>query len=165
MSFDFGAALGGAFGLGSAFATSEYGKWNTIRTNEANAAMTRETNAMNKQIADEANKLQLDLFNQQMDYTRQTQQTEWDRADSSLQRAVADASKAGLSPLATLSSGGSASGSVVSQPSAPQMHVPTMYAAQMNPMNPAYFTSINDAARAAFDIIKDDKHMGSEEKN
>lgn len=164
MSFDFGAALGGLFGLGSAFATSEYGKWDNIRTNDANIRMNAETNAMNKQIADEANALQLNLFNKQMDYTRQTQQTEWERADSSLQRAVADASNAGLSPLSVLTSGGAPSGNLVSQPSAPQMNVPTMHAAQMNPMNPAYFLSMNDAARAAFDIIKDDRHMSSQEK-
>lgn len=164
MTFDLGAALGGLFGLGSSIATAEYGKWDNIRTNDANISMNRETNAMNKQIADEANQLQLDLFNQQMDYTRQTQQTEWERADSSLQRAVADASKSGLSPLSVIASGGSPSGAIVSQPSAPNMHVPTMQAAQMNPLNPAYFLSMNDAARAAFDIIKDDRHMRSEEK-
>ena len=77
--------------------TSAYiNRRNNRENNESNIAMQRETNALNKQIADEANALQLNMFNQQMDYTRQVQEQEWSRADTQLQRAVADAELAGL---------------------------------------------------------------------
>ena len=86
--------------------TSAYiNRRNNRENNEANIAMQRETNALNKQIADEANALQLNMFNEQMDYTRQVQEEEWNRADTQLQRAVADAELAGLSPLTALAAG------------------------------------------------------------
>ncbi len=135
---------------------------NNKRTNDANIAMQRETNALNKQIADSNNRLQLNMFNQQMDYTRQVQETEWNRADSQLQRAVADAELAGLSPLTALGAG--SSGQVVSQPSAPSLHSAQMVSPYSNPMNPVDFQSLRDLDRAVLDIIKQDRQSSSTEK-
>lgn len=47
-----------------------------------------------------------------LDYQKSVQQTTWNREDTAYQRAVSDAQKSGLSPLAV--SGGSTSGAVVS---------------------------------------------------
>ena len=143
--------------------TSAYiNRRNNRENNEANIAMQRETNALNKQIADEANALQLNMFNEQMDYTRQLQEQEWNRADTQLQRAVADAELAGLSPLTALGAG--STGQVVSQPSAPSLHASQMVSPYANPMNPVDFASLRDLDRAVLDIIKQDKQLSSTEK-
>lgn len=131
-------------------------------TNHRNVALQRETNALNKQIADENNALQLNMFNEQMDYTRQLQETEWNRADTQLQRAVADAELAGLSPLTALGAG--STGQVVSQPSAPSLHSAQMVSPYNNPMNPVDFQSLRDLDRAVLDIIKQDRQSDSQEK-
>lgn len=135
---------------------------NVQDTNASNIAMQRETNVLNKRIADEANALQLDMFNQQMDYTRQIQEQEWNRADTQLQRAVADAELAGLSPLTALGAG--STGQVVSQPSAPSLHASQMVSPYANPMNPVDFASLRDLDRAVLDIIKQDRQSSSTEK-
>lgn len=135
---------------------------NNKRTNEANIQMQKETNALNKKIADEANALQLNMFNEQMDYTRQVQETEWNRADTQLQRAVADAELAGLSPLTALGAG--STGQLVSQPSAPSLHTAQMVSPYNNPMNPVDFQSLRDLDRAVLDIIKQDRQSSSTEK-
>ena len=143
--------------------TSAYiNRRNNRENNESNIAMQRETNALNKQIADEANALQLNMFNQQMDYTRQVQEQEWSRADTQLQRAVADAELAGLSPLTALGAG--STGQVVSQPSAPSLHAAQMVSPYSNPMNPVDFQSLRDLDRAVLDIIKQDRQSNSTEK-
>lgn len=143
--------------------TSAYiNRRNNRANNETNIAMQRETNALNKRIADEANALQLNMFNQQMDYTRQVQEQEWNRADTQLQRAVADAELAGLSPLTALGAG--STGQVVSQPSAPSLHAAQMVSPYSNPMNPVDFASLRDLDRAVLDIIKQDKQLSSTEK-
>ena len=143
--------------------TSAYiNRRNNQATNEANIAMQKETNALNKQIADEANALQLNMFNEQMDYTRQVQETMWNRADNQLQRAVADAELAGLSPLTALGAG--SAGNVVSQPSAPSLHAAQMVSPYNNPMNPVDFQSLRDLDRAVLDIIKQDRQSDSTEK-
>lgn len=131
-------------------------------TNQRNVALQKETNALNKQIADERNALQMDMFNQQMDYTRQIQETEWNRADTQLQRAVADAELAGLSPLTALNAG--ATGQIVSQPSAPALQAAQMVSPYNNPMNPVDFQSLRDLDRAVLDIIKGDRQSNSQEK-
>lgn len=131
-------------------------------TNQRNVALQRETNALNKQIADERNALQLDIFNEQMDYTRQLQETEWNRADTQLQRAVADAELAGLSPLTALGAG--STGQVVAQPSAPALQAAQMVSPYNNPMNPVDFQSLRDLDRAVLDIIKQDRQSNSTEK-
>ena len=135
---------------------------NTQDINASNVAMQRETNALNRQLARENNALQLNLFNHQMDYTRQVQETEWNRADTQLQRAVADAELAGLSPLTALGAG--STGQVVSQPSAPSLHAAQMVSPYNNPMNPVDFQSLRDLDRAVVDIIKQDKDLSSREK-
>ena len=143
--------------------TSAYiNRRNNRENNTANIQMQRETNALNKQIADEANALQLNMFNQQMDYTRQVQEEEWNRADTQLQRAVADAELAGLSPLTALGAG--STGQVVSQPSAPSLHAAQMVSPYSNPMNPVDFQSLRDLDRAVLDIIKQDRQSSSSEK-
>ena len=147
--------IGDMFGL-----TADY--INNKRTNEANVEMQRETNLLNKRIADERNAMQMDMFNQQMDYTRQLQETEWNRADSQLQRAVADAELAGLSPLTALGAG--STGQIVSQPSAPALQAAQMVSPYNNPMNPVDFQSLRDMDRAVLDIIKQDKQTDSAEK-
>lgn len=131
-------------------------------TNQRNVALQRETNALNKQIADENNALQLNMFNEQMDYTRQLQETEWNRADTQLQRAVADAELAGLSPLTALGAG--STGQIVSQPSPPALHSAQMVSPYNNPMNPVDFQSLRDLDRAVLDIIKQDRQSSSAEK-
>ena len=131
-------------------------------TNQRNVSLQRETNALNKQIADERNAMQMDMFNQQMDYTRQVQETEWNRADTQLQRAVTDAELAGLSPLAALGAG--STGQVVAQPSAPSLQAAQMVSPYNNPMNPVDFQSLRDLDRAVLDIIKQDKQSDSNEK-
>ena len=131
-------------------------------TNQRNVSLQRETNALNKQIADERNAMQIDMFNQQMDYTRQLQETEWNRADSQLQRAVADAELAGLSPLTALGAG--STGQIVSQPSAPALQAAQMVSPYNNPMNPVDFQSLRDLDRAVLDIIKQDRQSDSTEK-
>lgn len=152
------AVLGFLGDLVSAFTNAD----NVASTNKTNIEMQRETNALNKQIADEANALQLNMFNQQMDYTRQLQETEWNRADTQLQRAVADAELAGLSPLTALGAG--STGQVVSQPSAPSLHAAQMVSPYANPMNPVDFQSLRDLDRAVLDIIKQDRQSSSVEK-
>lgn len=151
-------ALGFLGDLVSTFTNAD----NVRSTNKTNVDMQRETNALNKQIADENNALQLNMFNQQMDYTRQLQETEWNRADTQLQRAVADAELAGLSPLTALGAG--STGQLVSQPSAPALHSAQMVSPYNNPMNPLDFQSLRDLDRAVLDIIQQDKQLDSAEK-
>ena len=152
------AVLGFLGDLVSAFTNAD----NVRSTNKTNVEMQQETNALNKQIADERNAMQIDMFNQQMDYTRQVQETEWNRADSQLQRAVADAELAGLSPLTALGAG--STGQVVSQPSAPALQSAQMVSPYNNPMNPVDFQSLRDLDRAVLDIIKQDRQSSSTEK-
>ena len=143
--------------------TSAYiNRRNNRENNERNIQMQREINASNERIARENNALQLNMFNEQMDYTRQVQEQEWNRADSQLQRAVADAELAGLSPLAALGAG--STGQVVSQPSAPSLHAAQMVSPYANPMNPVDFQSLRDLDRAVLDIIKQDKQSNFDEK-
>lgn len=152
------AVLGFLGDLVSAFTNA----YNVTSTNKANVEMQKETNALNKQIADERNSLQLNMFNEQMDYTRKVQETEWNRADSQLQRAVADAELAGLSPLTALGAG--STGQVVAQPSAPSLQAAQMVSPYNNPMNPVDFQSLRDLDRAVLDIIKQDRSSDSQEK-
>ena len=152
------AVLGFLGDLVSAFTNAD----NVRSTNKTNIQMQQETNALNKQIADEANALQLNMFNEQMDYTRQLQEQEWNRADTQLQRAVADAEQAGLSPLTALGAG--STGQIVSQPSAPSLHAAQMVSPYANPMNPVDFQSLRDLDRAVLDIIKQDRQSSSAEK-
>lgn len=111
-------ALGLIGNLISTGVTQRQNALNVKNTNAANLEAVKETNQANKDIAAANNELSLNIFNQQMDYTKALQQAEWNRADSSLQRTVADAGLAGLSPLAALGNI-NPTGNIVSQPSAP----------------------------------------------
>ena len=83
-----------------------------------NANYAKKNIALQKQTNTDA----MDMFTQQMDYTKQTQAEQWRRDDTMLQRSVADAKKAGLSPLTAL--GLSNTSSAVSQPTAPHLQAP-----------------------------------------
>ena len=152
----------GVFGFLGDFISATANYNSTLATNSANRDMQIETNRLNKRIADERNAMQMNMFNQQMDYTRQVQEQEWNRADTQLQRAVADAELAGLSPLAALGAG--STGQVVSQPSAPSLQASQMVSPYNNPMNPVDFQSLRDLDRAVLDIIKQDRKSDSDEK-
>jgi hypothetical protein len=104
-----------------------------VFNNKANLQATRETNAQN-----------LDIFNQQMDYTKATQAENWRRDDSQLVRRVADANNAGLSPLAAIGGSIPNSGNIA-QPSAPHLQAPH-YDSIMSGVN---LDSISDAIIAA----------------
>lgn len=79
-------------------------------------------NAMNAGTQKMTNDMQMDMFNQQMDYTKQTQGEQWRRDDTMLRRSVADAQSAGLSPLTAL--GLSNTSTAVSQPAQPHLMAP-----------------------------------------
>lgn len=152
-----------AISAGASALEAGIGYINTLNTNKANVDIANATNKANKDIASAANLLQQDMFNSQMDYNRAVQEENWNRADTTFQRAVMDATSAGLSPLAVLENANNVGG-IISAPNAPQMHVPTMVGAQMSPLNPAFFGSLEDGAREMLDIIKQDKRLSSEEK-
>lgn len=68
------------------------------------------------------NQQQMELYNQQLDWSKAVQQETWNREDTALQRRVEDAQAAGISPLASVN--GHSSGTVVSQPSLPSQVAP-----------------------------------------
>lgn len=82
-----------------------------LMSNKENVEMQKETNAM-----------QMDQFNKQMDYTKSTQAEQWRRDDTMLQRSVADAQAAGLSPLTAAGLGNTST--VVAQPAPPHLQAP-----------------------------------------
>lgn len=157
-------AIIGAIGVGAAaLGSSLSNKHSSDKANETNQKNVENTNKTNLQIAENNNKLALDMFNQQMDYTKAVQQAEWNRADNAIQRQTADALNSGISPLAVAGSGGASSGSIVSQPSAPNLHSAEMVAAQQNP----FLTDVNTAAdlyRSLTDVVMKDKSLSSTEK-
>lgn len=75
------------------------------------------------------NQKMMDLYQDQLDWSKHQQQITWDREDTALQRMVEDAQAAGLSPLSGVS--GHNSGSVVSQPSLPSLVAPQFDASQI----------------------------------
>lgn len=152
-----------AISAGASALEAGVGYINTVKTNEANMEIANATNEANKEIAAAANALQQDMFNAQMDYNRAVQEESWNRADTTFQRAVMDATNAGLSPLAVLENANN-NGGIISAPGAPSMHVPTMIGAQMSPLNPAFFGSLEDGARAMLEIISQDKRLSAEKK-
>ena len=110
-----GALISGASGLiGSAI-----NYYNEKQTNEANSKNVDKTNYTNMAIAQANNAAEMDMFNQQMDYTKALQQQQFEREDNSYQRTVKDLQASGLSPLAM--NGTDSAGQVVAQPSAPQL--------------------------------------------
>lgn len=161
-----GDAVAGILGMiGNMVSTGITNRQNALNiknTNAANLQAVQETNQANKDIAAANNQLSLDIFNDQMDYAKAVQQEEWNRADSSLQRTVADAGLAGLSPLAALGNV-DPTGQVVSQPSAPSLSTAQMVAAQQNPF---VADNLFDAslAQSLIDVFKNDKTLSSNEK-
>lgn len=75
---------------------------------------------------------QKDMWQQEFDYAKALQQQEWDRQDTALSRSVADAKRAGLSPLAALGSSGLSSGSIVQSPGVPSIPSPRFDAPGLN---------------------------------
>lgn len=157
------AVIAGIVSIAATSATNSTNQQNVESTNEANLQSVQDTNQANLDIANMNNQTQLAMFHEQMDYTKAVQQEEWARADSQLQRATADATAAGLSPLAALGSGAGSTGSVVSQPNAPRLDLSQMLAGVQNPfiadniMDTSFLQSIIDA-------IGNDKKLSSQEK-
>lgn len=101
-----GSGLNGAFGaLGSIYASKTAGSYSL--------QATRETNDINKEIAEKNLALQQEHF----DYQKALQQQVFEREDSAYQRTVNDMRAAGLSPLSMQSTNGA--GEVIST-TAPQ---------------------------------------------
>lgn len=104
---------------GAGLINSAINFFNQKQTNKANSENVDKTNSTNMSIAQANNAAQMDMFNQQMDYTKALQQQQFDREDNSYQRTVKDLQASGLSPLAM--NGTDSAGQVVAQPSAPQL--------------------------------------------
>lgn len=97
-------------------------------TNKANLALGRETNALNKEIADK----NLQLQQNQFDYQKALNERQMQREDTAYQRTVSDMRAAGLSPLTMT---GTNSSSPLTSAEAPQngmqyQNPATMQAAQ-----------------------------------
>lgn len=113
-------AIGGALITGaSGLIGSAINYYNQKQTNEANSKNVDKTNYTNMAIAQANNAAEMDMFDQQMDYTKALQQQQFDREDNAYQRTVKDLQASGLSPLAM--NGTDSAGQVVAQPSAPQL--------------------------------------------
>lgn len=167
MEFAFGtivaAIITGIIALATSQGTNAANQQSVESTNQANKENVESTNQMNFDIANMNNETQLAMFNEQMDWTKHVQQTEWARADSQLQRATADATAAGLSPLAALGSGAGSNGQVVNQPNAPQLDLSHMISAVQNP-----FIADNimptSLLQSILDSLSSDKKLSSQEK-
>lgn len=103
-----GAGIAAAAGLASTFGNTLSGMRNTDKTNQANKDIARETNAVNKAIADQ----NLAFQRENLDYQKALQQQLFEREDTSYQRTVSDMRAAGLSPLSMQNTNGA--GEVVS---------------------------------------------------
>lgn len=157
------ALITGIVGLATAQATNAVNKESVDSTNQANKESVNSTNQMNFDIANMNNEAQLAMFNDQMDWTKHVQQTEWARADSQLQRATADATAAGLSPLAALGSGAGSNGQVVNQPNAPQLDLSHMMSSVQNPFIADNIMSTS-LLQSIMDSLSSDKKLSSQEK-
>lgn len=157
------ALIAGVVSFSVAGHTNLTNKQSVDDTNAANKENVDNTNQANLDIANMNNETQLAIFNEQMDWTKHVQQTEWARADSQLQRATADATAAGLSPLAALGSGAGSNGQVVNQPNAPQLDLAHMISAVQNPYI-ADTTFNNSLFQSIMDVVSHDKKLSSDEK-
>ena len=126
-----GDIVNGIFNYNTTKSTNEANAANVAATNASNVAMNEANNASNERMASALNQQNMDIFNKQMDYTKAVQQQQYEREDSSYQRTVADLQASGLSPLAM--SGTNGAGSVVAQPSAPDLSYATQQAARVQP--------------------------------
>ena len=166
--------VGGVFGAGASIFNNERNIRAQKRANEANMDLQREMNqqnqanwerqfAYNKQLNDrnQAN------WQAEFDYTKQQNDLTRAREDNAIQRQVADAESAGISPLAVAGTGGASASSVVSAPSspgglsapsAPEMRAPFVQAPQsdLSVMNALFQHSLN--------AIAQDRDLSSKEK-
>lgn len=102
----------GIFGLVSQNLTNDTNARIAEQTNQANQANVNETNATNLQIAQGNQALQ----QQNLDWQKAQWEQVKNREDSAYQRAVADATTAGLSPLAVSSGASTSSAPATSAP-------------------------------------------------
>lgn len=142
-----GDAVGGILGAGASIFNNERNIRAQKNANEANEALQREMNQQNQ-----AN------WQAEFDYTKQQNELTRQREDNAIQRQVADAESAGISPLAVAGSGGASSSVVNSAPSAPEMKAPFVQTPQsdLSVMNALFQHSLN--------AITQDRDLSSKEK-
>lgn len=142
-----GDLAGGLLGAGASIFNNERNIRAQKRANEANVDLQREMNQQNQQNW----QTEFNYVKQQNDLTRQ-------REDNAIQRQVADAESAGISPLAVAGTGGASASTVNSAPSAPEMQAPFVQAPQsdLSVMNALFQHSLN--------AISQDRDLTSKEK-
>lgn len=149
MSFfsSIGSAIGGVLGAGASIFNNERNIRAQKKANNANEALQREMNQQN-QVNWEA----------EFNYTKEQNALTRQREDNAIQRQVADAESAGLSPLAVAGTGGASASSVNSAPSAPEMLSPFVQAPQsdLSVMNALFQHSLN--------AITQDRDLTSKQK-
>ena len=142
-----GSAIGGIFGAGASVFNNERNIRAQKRANDANLDLQREMNQQNQTNW----QTEFNYMKQQNDLTRQ-------REDNAIQRQVADAESAGISPLAVAGTGGASASTLNSAPPAPEMKAPFVQAPQsdLSVMNALFQHSLN--------AIAQDKDLNSKEK-
>lgn len=142
-----GSALGGIVSAGASIFNNERNIKAQKRANNANIALQREMNQQNQEN-----------WQSEFDYTKQQNDLTRQREDNAIQRQVADAEQAGISPLAVAGSGGASASTVNSAPSAPEMQAPFVQAVQsdLSVMNALFQHSLN--------AITQDRDLSSKEK-
>lgn len=182
--------VGGIFGAGASVYNNERNIRYQKKANEANIKLQREMNQQNqanweKQFAynEQINNRNQANWQTEFDYNKSVNQRNFDyqvsenaltrqREDTAIQRQVADAESAGLSPLAVAGTGGASSSVVsapsslsspsspggLSAPSAPEMRSPFVQAPQsdLSIMNALFQHSLN--------AITQDRDLSSKEK-
>ena len=140
-------------GIGAGLVGSLFGEDPSVEAqydiNNANLALQREMNQQNQQNW----QTQFDYIEQQNNLTRE-------REDNAIQRQVADAKAAGLSPLAVAGTGGASSAVVNSAPSAPAMQAPVLAAPDFQNDLKMQLALLNFAGQA----VLQDKDLSSKEK-
>lgn len=139
--------IGGVLGAGA-----------SIFNNERNIREQKKANAANEALQREMNQQNQENWQAEFDYTKQQNELTRQREDNAIQRQVADAESAGISPLAVAGTGGASASSVNSAPSAPEMQAPFVEAPQsdLSVMNALFQHSLN--------AITQDKELSSKEK-
>lgn len=142
-----GDAVGGILGAGASIFNNERNIRAQKRANNANEALQREMNQQNQEN-----------WQAEFDYTKQQNELTRQREDNAIQRQVADAESAGISPLAVAGTGGASASTVNSAPSAPEMQAPFVQAPQsdLSVMNALFQHSLN--------AITQDRDLTSKEK-
>lgn len=107
-----GSIIGGLFDSRNTDKTNQANKNISNATNEYNYKIAQETNATNERIAQE----NLGFQRENLDYQKALQQQIFAREDSALQRTVADAKAAGISPLAAIGTADGAGAVIETQP-------------------------------------------------